>query len=697
MSQEQEHYDLDIDKTAANPLRTLRRLVGYALHFKTQLLLALLMLTVAVGTELAGPLVAKRLIDVHITGIEKPWYVTAQSDSSRFAVPLDGALYKRTDRFAEGEARGAEARVLQVGRSYYFIGEPVLFDGQRSLTAEGGLFIKRGSQEKTYAARELTASEMYSFFRPELGGLIWLCWAYFGLLVVSAAFSYGQRFVLQAASNRIIRNMRSDVFGQMNRLPIRYFDNLPAGKVVSRITNDTETIRELYVNVLANFFTGTIYMAGIFVALFLLDARLAAICLFIIPVLVAWVYIYGRKAKRYNRAIRSAVGEINGVINESIQGMPVVQAFRGERRMEAEFELINTRLFAFRNKLLSLNSWTGYNLVGVIRNIALVALIWYFGGEAVASPEAVVTLGVLYAFVDYLNRLFNPIVNIVNQLPNLETALVSAERVFVLLDEEGEDVSDRSMLRFAGNVKFDDVAFAYKDDEYVLKGISFEASQGQTVALVGHTGSGKSSILNLLFRFYDPNSGSITIDGTDTRQLPRQTMREHMGIVLQDPFLFTGTIASNVSLDDPGISRQQVEQALVDVGAGRWLAQLPKGVDEPVIEKGSTLSAGQRQLISFARALAFDPAILILDEATSNIDTETEALIQNALEVVKQGRTTFIIAHRLSTIKNADLILVLDRGEIVERGSHDELMRIQGKYYQMVQIQQGELAPTVTR
>lgn len=694
MSNETEHYDLDMDRTAGNQFQTLKRLVKYALHYKTQLLLALLMLAVAVGTELAGPLVAKRLIDVHITGIEKPWHRTEADDS--FAVALDGARYKRTDHFGEGETRGAEARVLQADRDYYFIAGQVSFDGARSVTPEGKLVIKRGAEERIYDARLLSSTEMFAFFRPELGGLIRLCWYYFGLLVVSAAFSYGQRYVLQAASNRIIRDMRSDVFGQMNRLPIRYFDNLPAGKVVSRITNDTETIRELYVTVLANFFTGTIYMAGIFTALFILNASLASICLLILPVLAVWIYVYGRKAKRYNRTIRSAVGEINGVINESIQGMQVVKAFRGERKMEAEFEAINTRLFTFRNKLLSLNSWTGYNLVGVIRNIAFVAVIWYFGGEALSSPEAVVTLGVLYAFVDYLNRLFNPIVNIVNQLPNLETALVSAERVFVLLDEEGEDVSDRSMKRFEGSVKFENVSFAYKEGEYVLRDISFEAKQGQTVALVGHTGSGKSSILNLLFRFYDATRGTITIDGADIQGMPRQTMRDHMGIVLQDPFLFTGTIASNVSLDDPAISRERVEQALADVGAERWLLHLTKGIDEPVIEKGSTLSAGQRQLISFARALAFDPAILILDEATSNIDTETEAIIQNALEVVKKGRTTFVIAHRLSTIKSADLILVLDRGEIVERGNHEALMQRQGKYYQMVQIQQGEFAPAAT-
>ncbi|MGE5704183.1 MAG: ABC transporter ATP-binding protein, partial [Clostridia bacterium] len=339
---------------------------------------------------------------------------------------------------------------------------------------------------------------------------------------------------------------------------------------------------------------------------------------------------------------------------------------------------------------LSLNSLTGHNLVGVIRNIAFVTMIWYFGGISISGVDGAISLGILYAFVDYLNRLFQPIVNIVNQLPNLETALVSAERVFVLLDEAGEDVADERMERYGGRVKFEDVWFAYTEEQYVLKGISFEAQQGQTVALVGHTGSGKSSILNLMFRFYDVSRGKITIDGIDLRELPRQTMREHMGIVLQDPFLFTGTIASNVSLGDPGITRERVEQVLSDIGADRLLKHLPNGIDERVIEKGSTLSAGQRQLISFARALAFDPAILILDEATSNIDTETEAIIQEALEVVKKGRTTFIIAHRLSTIKNADLILVLDRGEIVERGDHEALMKQGGRYHQMYQLQQGE-------
>lgn len=377
------------------------------------------------------------------------------------------------------------------------------------------------------------------------------------------------------------------------------------------------------------------------------------------------------------------------MINESIQGMTIIQAFRRHKETKQEFEEINEDHFKYQNKLLSLNAMTSHNLVNVFRNLAFVTLIWYFGGASLGIGS-VVSIGVLYAFVDYLNRLFHPITDVVNKLAQLEQALVAADRVFELLEEKGVDVTTGSVERFKGNVVFNDVSFGYKPGEYVLKNISFEAQKGETVALVGHTGSGKSSIMNLLFRFYDIEEGTISIDGTNVQDMPKQLLRQHMGIVLQDPFLFTGTIASNVSLEDPSISREMVEKALTDVGADKLIAYLPQGYDEPVIEKGSTLSAGERQLVSFARALAFNPAILILDEATASIDTETETIIQQALDVLKQGRTTFIIAHRLSTIKNADQILVLDRGEIVERGNHVELMNHRGKYYQMYQLQQGQ-------
>lgn len=578
-------------------MSTGKRLWVYALHYKKLLIIGIALMTVAVAADLAGPLIAKKIIDEHLVGIV---------DSA----PIDF--------------------------------EPIAI----------------------------------------------LLGVFFALAIVSAVFRYGEYLLLQKAANRIIQKMRNDVYKHIQTLPIRYFDNLPAGKVVARITNDTEVIRELYVTVLSQFASSAMYITGIYVALFFLNWKMAAITLFVLPILYIWMILYRKYAAKYNHIVREKVSEMNAMINESIQGMTIIQAFRREEQMHEEFDVVNREHYKYQNKLLYLDAGTSHNLVSVIRSMTFVFFIWYFGGASLTATS-VISVGVLYAFVDYITRLFNPVTGVVNQLAKLEQALVAAERVFRLLDRSGEEVSDEKIERYMGNVLFDDVWFAYKEQEYVLKRISFEAKQGETVALVGHTGSGKSSIMNLLFRFYDVSKGTITIDGINIQDLPRQTVRDHMGIVLQDPYLFTGTIESNVSLGDPRISREKVQASLDAVGGDRVLKHLPKGIDEPVIEKGSTLSSGQRQLISFARALAFDPAILILDEATSNIDTETEEIIQHAMAVLKKGRTTFIIAHRLSTIKSADRILVLDNGEIVEQGTHEELVAIGGRYEQMYRLQSG--------
>jgi ATP-binding cassette subfamily B multidrug efflux pump len=680
-----------------------KRLFQYAMLYKKPILLAMLLLVLAVCAELTGPLIAKRMIDQNILGIEKPWH-EVQGERA-YAVEYRGKWYVREDRLesdggetgggSQGQAAGAaavgkEVRVLQVGRSYYFLDGELTQNGAKKV--EGGLMTVTDPDtgaSAQYPVQKLTNGELFAFYKPEVPGLLRLAAMYFGLLILVAMFAYGQRLLLQTSANRIVRQMRGDVFAHTQRLPVQYYDNLAAGQVVSRVTNDTEAIRELYVGVLANFFTGTIYMVGIFGALFLLDTRLALITLPLVPILIVWIIVYRNFAAKYNRIIRTKLSEINAMINESIQGMTIIQAFRRQKETTKEFEELNNYYFKYQNKLLSLNSITSHNLVNVVRNVLFLIVIWMFWGGTLGT---LVTVGVLYAYVDYMNRMFAPIVGIVNQLSNLETARVSAERVFKLMDEEGIDVTSGKMERYKGDVEFDNVTFAYKKDDYVLKGISFHARQGETVALVGHTGSGKSSILNLLFRFYDTNQGRIIVDGKDVRDIPKQMLRQHMGIVLQDPFLFTGTIASNVSLDNPAISREQIVQALKDVGAYEMFMSLPGGIDAPVIEKGATLSAGQRQLISFARALAYDPAILILDEATASIDTETEAIIQAALDVLKKGRTTFVIAHRLSTIRQADQILVLDRGVIVERGNHDALMEHRGKYYAMYQLQQGGAA-----
>lgn len=655
-----------------------KRLFQYAMKVKGTIFAAMLMLFIFVIAELAGPFVAKTMIDDHIVGIEKPWYETEQSED---AVSYNGAFYKRSDRFEQGEKKGKEVRVMQVGFQYYFVPNKVNAEGSR--TVKGDMItVQNGKAVQVYKAKALTKEEVFAFYKPEINRLLLLGGGYFALLVVVSLFAYGKQFFLQKAANKIIQIMREDVFSHIQTLPIRYFDHLPAGKIVSRVTNDTEAIRDLYVTVLATFVSSIIYIIGIFAALFLLDVKLASLCLLIIPILIVWAILYRKYASVYNHKMRSRLSDINGTVNESIQGMPIIQAFRQERETKKEFEELNGDYFKYQNKILNLNAATSHNLVAVLRNIAFTGVIWYFGGASL-SATGIISLGVLYAFVDYLTRLFSPITNMVNQLANLEQARVASERVFELLEEKGELVEEERMPRLKGNVKFDNVSFSYNGKDEVLKNISFEAKQGETVALVGHTGSGKSSIMNVLFQFYEFEKGKLTIDGHDVKEMPKQATREHMGIVLQDPFLFSGTVASNVSLENEKISKERIIKALHDVGAERFA----NNINEEITEKGSTLSTGERQLISFARALAFDPAILILDEATSSIDTETEAMIQQALEVVKKGRTTFIIAHRLSTIKSADQIIVLDRGTILEKGSHDELMKKRGRYYDMYKTQ----------
>lgn len=665
---------------------TERRLIQYALQYKKGIIIGLLCLSIAVTLELAGPLIAKTVIDEHILGVEGYWQEVA-ADNDRDTISYGNKYFKRIDRLeVADETLSAPVTLLQIGASYYFIHDETPLQGVRTV-ADEKINIEYGDETFIYDATKLTLNEMYQFFGPEQRPIIFLLVLYMVLLIIAGIFQYFETYLLQKSSNQIIKKMRMDLFAHTQRIPIDYFVDRPAGTIVARITNDTEAIRDLYERVLSIVISSFVYMAGIFIALFILDAKLAMMCLLLIPVLYFWMKGYKYFGTKYNTVIRSTVSEINGNINEAIQGMPIIQAFNREKKTKEEFEVLNNRHFVFQKKLVKLSALTSYNLVTAFRNLTFVGFIWYFG-SASFDLTSVISIGMLYAFVDYITRLFDPVTDIVNQLPLLEQARVAGNRVFELMDYKGEDVKDDQVNRYQGHVVFDKVSFAYNDLDYVLKNISFEVKPGETAAFVGHTGSGKSSIMNLLFRFYDAQKGQITIDGYSTNEWSRQQVRSHMGIVLQDPFLFTGTILSNVTMNDPAISREQAIKALKTVGAD-FIEKLPEGYDEPVTEGGSTLSLGERQLISFARALAFDPAILILDEATANIDTETEAIIQHALEILKKNRTTLVIAHRLSTIQQADAIFVLDHGTIKERGSHDTLIAEKGLYFEMYQMQQG--------
>ncbi|TVY10238.1 ABC transporter ATP-binding protein [Paenibacillus cremeus] len=696
----------NINNLSSEKTHIFKRLMAYAMLFKFRIAAALLVLCCAVGAELAGPFIAKTIIDRHIGAIQQPWYelnagMSLPADMKR--VGLLGSTFVRED-WAPGAAVDRTGwkpvRILQLGNGMVLLREPAAFDqGSWALVGEGGSTDKSaeaqvqvrqtlpGGETKTYPALKLSEAEVWQFYANDVGPVIrWLA-LFVGLLLVGSALHYVQAFTLQTTALRIIQRMRMDLMRHIQRIPIRYFDNTPIGQVVSRIANDTEAIRDLFMSFMATFVVSTINITGIYIALFLLDARLALVTLLFMPLFTVVVMVHLKFSKKYVMVMRARLSDMNAMINESINVMPILQAFRQEKNRLQEFEKLNDDRYQNNRKQMRVFSLSSRNFTGLVGSLFTACAIWYFGGK---SLQSAISFGVFYAFIDYTGRFFQPIIGIFDQIMNAQRAIISAEKVFHIMDIEGSEIAKTDEVpRPEGRVVFDNVTFGYKIGEPVLQGISFEAKKGETIALVGHTGSGKSSIMNLLLGFYEPTEGEIRIDGREIRSMSKQALRKHMGIVLQDPFLFAGDIKFNVSLYNDRISLDQVKKALADVGAASFVEQLPGGYDEPVVERGSTLSAGQRQLISFARALAFDPAILILDEATASIDSETEGLIQEALRVVSEGRTTFVIAHRLSTIREADQILVLHRGQIVERGNHEQLMKLQGRYYRMYQLQSG--------
>lgn len=507
------------------------------------------------------------------------------------------------------------------------------------------------------------------------------------LMLITAVLRYFSYLILTKAANAIVKVLRDQSYKHLQTLPVSYFDNLPAGKVVSRITNDSEVLRQqFYVATISNVMLNFAYVVGTYTAITRLHSGLGIALLILLPIMYLWHKFYSKHAGALSRKERELNSEINAKINESVQGMSIIQAFQQEDQIKDEFDQVNKEWFETERKYVILDSAVQFTLGALLRHIALLLTMVYFATQYLNGFLGI-SIGTLYVFGDYITRLFNPIQGIIQQMAFVQQAIAAGERIFQLIDTPGEIEKNQQLKVQSGEVVFDHVSFGYLEDRKVLKDIHFTAKPGETVALVGHTGSGKSSIMNLLFRFYDPQEGQILIDGMNTTEYSRQSVRSGMGIVLQDPFLFTGTLYSNITLNDARISKEKAEEALIEVGGETMLTNFEKGILEPVVEKGSTLSSGQRQLISFARALAFDPKILILDEATSSIDTETEELIQQAMEVLKEGRTTFIIAHRLSTIQHADQILVLENGEIVEQGNHNSLLKQEGQYAEMYRMQ----------
>ncbi len=512
---------------------------------------------------------------------------------------------------------------------------------------------------------------------------------YMGLVVTTSGLNVFQLLLFQMLALEIIQTLRVELFDKIQETALSFFDQTPVGVLVSRITNDTEAILDMFMTVLSTFVQNITVLAGILIAMFALDARLATYCLVLVPVIAGVMILYRRISNPVFHQSRQQLARQIAKLNESLQGMLVIQSMRQESRLKREFGEINESYRRSRFRNTQINGLLLRPLMDVIYFFVLMLVLWYFGERSFAD---FVNIGVLYAFVTYLSRFFEPVNSMLQGMNFFQQAMVSAERVFQILDNPllaPKPVGTDDPVICRGQVTFDDVSFSYDGVSDVLKHISFTAEPGKTVAIVGHTGSGKSSIVNLLMRFYPVEHGRILIDGTDLKTFSVQELRSKIGLVLQDPFLFVGNIASNIRLGNEKITDAQVEAAAQFVQADTFIRRLPEGYHAPIGERGGTLSTGQRQLISFARTMVTDPTILVLDEATASVDTETEDAIQMALKKMRHGRTTIAIAHRLSTIQDADLILVLHHGEIVERGSHQELLAIGGLYHKMYLLQQG--------
>ncbi|CAG9607313.1 putative multidrug resistance ABC transporter ATP-binding/permease protein YheH [Pseudoneobacillus rhizosphaerae] len=518
--------------------------------------------------------------------------------------------------------------------------------------------------------------------------------AYMGLQITNVIVSYLQLLKFQEIALKIIQQLRIDVFTKVHSLGLKYFDKTPAGSIVSRVTNDTEAIKDMFVTVIATFIQSAFLLTGIFIAMFVLNVKLALFCTFILPVIFLIMTAYRKYSSRFYQDLRERLSQLNAKLSESLQGMAIIQVFRQEKRLRNEFGKINEEHYQAGMKNIKVDGLLLRPAVDLVFVAALIIVLSFFG---ISSFESPVEIGVLYAFINYLDRFFEPVNNMMMRLSLYQQAIVAGSRVFTLLDEDelAPNQENDSVLNIeSGKIEVKNVSFSYDGKRDVLKNISFTAEPGQTVALVGHTGSGKSSIINLLMRFYEFDRGDILIDGDSIKSYNKIELRDKMGLVLQDPFLFYGTIADNIRLHSEGISDSQIESAAQFVQANTFIDKLDERYQHKVVERGATLSSGQRQLIAFARTIAANPKILVLDEATANIDTETEEAIQTALERMRKGRTTIAIAHRLSTIQDADLILVMHQGEIVERGTHQELLAQKGLYHKMFLLQNGSVVRT---
>lgn len=658
----------------------MKRLLSYLKpHIWTMVTATLLVLLIIV-VELYRPIIIGNAIDEHINGYYAP-YVETTADA-KDAVAYKGKYVTRD--FSEEDAAIQETGYYQIvlyDNRYYMVENISLEETVRLASAEGDMI----EQYVQTGAVLLDRNDLIALRHYDFVGILYAAALYLLMLFLGFVFNALDTWLLQKMGQRIIYQMREEVFSHIHSLSLSFFNTTPVGKLVTRVSNDTEAVNELFTTILVKLFKNSVKIVGYAVVMLSIDVKLALVSFSLLPLVTALTFLFRKLSRKAYQITRNKITEINTFLSEHISGMKLIQVFAKEEEKYKEFEQKSMELFRA--------NWREVMIFAIFRPaiylISVIAMIIVIGTGSYSVLAGTLSIGTLFIFISYISSFFEPIQELAEQFGTLQSSLASAEKIFSILDTKPEIVNPQNpvAVKIKGRIEFRHVWFAYEKEDYILKDISFTIEPGQKVAFVGATGAGKSSILNLIGRYFDIQKGEILIDGVNIKDINKDVLRAAIGQVQQDVFIFTGDIKSNISLGNEAITIEEIKKAAKIVNADSFIEKMPGGYDAPVTERGSTLSAGQRQLLSFARTLAYHPSILVLDEATANIDTETEALITNALSKLMEGRTTIMVAHRLSTIQHADKIIVMHQGRIQESGTHQELLRQDGMYKKLYELQ----------
>ncbi len=660
----------------------MKRLLKYLKPHALTMLIVSVMVLLITAVELYKPIIIGDAIDYYINGYYNA-YAVVDADAPGAVRYGDVYISKNYDADAGSELY---YQMFLYNDNYYMA---------ENITAEECELLEKAGSEilSEYAenAKCLTRDELKELRHFDFTGICRAALLYLGALLAGFVLNALQTYMLQKLGQDIIYKMREELFAHIHSLSLSFFNTQPVGKLVTRVTNDTEAVNEMFSSVLVRLFKNIIKIIGYAVVMLSINVKLAGYSFLLLPLIGVLTFVFRHLSRQAYRITRNKITDINTFLSENISGMKLIQIFTREKEKYAEFEDKSKGLYkaGYREMMI----FAIFRPVIYLLSIAALAIIVARGGSLVLGGT--ISIGTLYIFINYISSFFDPIQELAEQFGTLQSSIASAEKMFQILDVKPEIVNPAHPVdvKLDGKIEFKNVWFAYEKDEYILKDVSFTINPGEKVAFVGATGAGKSSILNLIGRYFDIQKGEILIDGVNIKDIDTDVLRGAIGQVQQDVFLFTGDIKSNISLRNENITLDEIKAAAKYVNADSFISKMPGGYDEPVTERGSTLSAGQRQLISFARTLAYKPTILVLDEATANIDTETESLITEAMEKLMTGRTTIMVAHRLSTIQHADKIMVMDKGRIVESGNHQELLMQNGVYRKLYDLQ---LAAEVT-